>query len=130
MTTAAGKDDGPEYSPDGQYIYFNSERTGTMQIWRMKIDGSEQTQVTTDESIESWFPHISPDGKSMVFLTYDKGVSDHPENKDVALRLMDLATKNVRLLTKLFGGQGTINVSSWSPDSRYIAFVSYQLVPQ
>jgi TolB protein len=130
LTTAAGKDDGPEYSPDGQYIYFNSERTGTMQIWRMKTDGSEQTQVTTDESIESWFPHISPDGKSMVFLAYDKGVSDHPENKDVVLRLMDLATKNVRLLTKLFGGQGTINVSSWSPDSRYIAFVSYQLVPQ
>lgn len=130
LTTADGKDDGPEYSPDGQYIYFNSGRTGTMQIWRMKTDGSEQVQVTKDEGMESWFPHMSPDGKSMVFLTYDKGAGDHPENKDVALRLMDLPARTVKLLTKLFGGQGTINVSSWSPNSRYVAFVSYQLIPQ
>ncbi len=130
LTTAPGKDDGPEYSPDGRSIHFNSDRTGTMQIWRMMADGSEQEQITKDESLESWFPHPSPDGKSIVFLTYDKGVGDHPENKDVALRLMDLTTRHVRLLTKLFGGQGTINVSSWSPDGRYIAFVSYQLVPQ
>jgi dipeptidyl aminopeptidase/acylaminoacyl peptidase len=129
LTTADGKDDGPEYSPDGQYIYFNSERTGTMQIWRMKADGSEQEAITKDETMERWFPHISPDGKSMVFLTYEKGAGDHPENKDIALRLMDLTTRDVRLLAKLFGGQGTINVSSWSPDSRYLAFVSYQLVP-
>jgi hypothetical protein len=129
LTAADGKDDGPEYSPDGRYIYFNSERTGTMQIWRMKTDGSDQEQITKDEAMERWFPHVSPDGKSMVFLTYDKGAGDHPENKDVALRLMDLTTRNVQVLAKLFGGQGTINVSSWSPDSRYLAFVSYRLVP-
>ena len=129
LTTAAGKDDGPEYSPDGQYIYFNSERSGSMQIWRMKANGSGQEQITNDEW-ENWFPHVAPDGASMVFLTYEKGAGDHPENKDVSLRLMNLATGNVRVLTKLFGGQGTINVASWSPDSQYFAFVSYQIVPQ
>jgi Tol biopolymer transport system component len=100
-----------------------------MQIWRMKANGSGQEQITNDEW-ENWFPHVAPDGASMVFLTYEKGAGDHPENKDVSLRLMNLATGNVRVLTKLFGGQGTINVASWSPDSQYFAFVSYQIVPQ
>lgn len=128
LTTAKGLDDGPEYSPDGSYIYFNSERTGTMQIWRMRADGSQQEQVTSDE-FNNWFPHISPDGKWMVFLSYDTGVTGHPENKDVSLRLMSLSDKKVSVLAKLFGGQGTINVPSWSPDSKELAFVSYQLIP-
>ncbi|HEX3820859.1 MAG TPA: hypothetical protein VHW45_11020 [Candidatus Sulfotelmatobacter sp.] len=128
LTTAKGLDDGPEYSPDGNYIYFNSERTGHMQIWRMKPDGSEQEQVFSDE-LNNWFPHISPDGKWMVFLTYDSSVHGHPENKDVMLRLMSLADKKITVLAKLFGGQGTINVPSWSPDSKQVAFVSYMLVP-
>jgi TolB protein len=129
LTTDKGKDDGPEYSPDGQYIYFNSDRTGTMQIWRMKADGSSQEQITNDD-VENWFPHVSPSGQSMVFLTYEKGVGDHPENKDVMLRVMDLNKRTVDVLAKLFGGQGTINVSSWSPNSQYLAFVSYQIVPR
>jgi TolB protein len=129
LTMAKGLDDGPEYSPDGQYIYFNSERTGHMQIWRMKADGSEQQQVFSDEH-NNWFPHISPDGKYMVFLTYDKSVSGHPENKDVMLRVMTLADKKIKTIAQLFGGQGTINVPSWSPDSRSVAFVSYVLVPR
>lgn len=129
LTTHEGKDDGPEYSPDGQHIYFNSDRSGTMQIWRMRVDGSQQEQITSDDQ-ENWFPHVSPNGASIVFLTYAKGVGDHPENKDVALRVMDLTSRKVDVLAKLFGGQGTINVSSWSPDSQYLAFVSYQLVPQ
>src|SRR5205823_9104230 len=89
ITTAKGLDDGPEYSPDGQYIYFNSERTGHMQIWRMKPDGSEQEQVFSDD-YNNWFPHISPDGKWMVFLTYEADVTGHPEGKNVMLRLMSL----------------------------------------
>jgi TolB protein len=128
LTTAKGLDDGPEYSPDGNYIYFNSERTGHMQIWRMKPDGSEQEQVFSDE-LNNWFPHISPDGQWMVFLTYDASVTGHPENKDVMLRLMSLADKKITVLAKLFGGQGTINVPSWSPDSKRLAFVSYMLLP-
>ncbi len=132
LTTAKGLDDGPEYSPDGKYIYFNSERTGHMQIWRMKPDGSEQEQVFSDD-LNNWFPHISPDGKWMVFLTYGPDVTGHFENKDVMLRLMSLDPKEndkkITVLAKLFGGQGTINVPSWSPDSQQLAFVSYMLVP-
>jgi TolB protein len=128
LTTAKGLDDGPEYSPDGKYIYFNSERTGHMQIWRMKPDGSDQEQVFSDE-FNNWFPHISPDGQWMVFLTYSSEVTGHPENKDVMLRMMSLADKKMTVLAKLFGGQGTINVPSWSPDSKQLAFVSYMLLP-
>jgi Tol biopolymer transport system component len=138
LTTAKGLDDGPEYSPDGKYIYFNSERTGHMQIWRMRADGSEQEQVTIDDW-NNWFPHISPDGAWMVFLSYEPDVKGHPENKDVMLRIMSLSDgkmndekmneKKISVLAKLFGGQGTINVPSWSPDSREVAFMSYALVP-
>jgi TolB protein len=129
LTTAEGLDDGPEYSPDGKYIYFNSIRSGLMQIWRMKPDGSEQEQVTADDGYNNWFAHISPDGQRMVFITFEKDVSGHPQNKDVMLRMMTLANHKIIVLAKLFGGQGTMNVPSWSPDGRRLAFVSYLLVP-
>jgi TolB protein len=129
FTTAKGLDDGPEYSPEGKYIYFNSERTGMMQIWRMLADGTGQEQITSD-NFNNWFPHISPDGKWMVFLSYDQSVKGHPENKDVMLRIMPLeGDRKIEVLAKLFGGQGTINVPSWSPDSKQLAFVSYQMIP-
>jgi hypothetical protein len=128
LTTAQGLDDGPDYAPDASFLYFNSERTGQMQIWRMKPDGTAQEQITSDE-FNNWFPHPSPDGKWLVFLSYGKEVSGHPENKDVTLRLMSLPDKKITILAKLFGGQGTINVPSWSPDSKKLAFVSYQLLP-
>ena len=130
LTTAKGLDDGPEYSPDGKYIYFNSVRTGQMQIWRMRPDGSEQEQITFDD-YNNWFPHISPDGQWMVFLTFHKEVEGHPPDKDVMLRIMSLQDKDrkVSVLAKLFGGQGTLNVPSWSPDSKQLAFVSYEWLP-
>jgi TolB protein len=128
LTTAEGLDDGPDYSPDGKHIYFNSVRTGTMQIWRMKSDGSEQEQITSDQ-YNDWFPHPSPDGKWIVYITFgiDVPANAHPPNKDVMLRLMNLETREIQVMAKLFGGQGTINVPSWSPDSERIAFVSYRL---
>lgn len=126
LTSTEGLDDGPDYSPDGKYIYFNSTRTGVMQIWRMKTDGSDQEQITTDE-YNDWFAHPSPDGKWLVYVTFNTDVpaGDHPPNKDVMLRLMNIESKEVTVLAKIFGGQGTINVPSWSPDSQKVAFVSY-----
>jgi TolB protein len=126
LTTAPGLDDGPDYSPEGRFIYFNSERSGLMQIWRMRPDGSGQEPVTSDD-FNNWFPHPSPDGRWIVFLSYEKDVKGHPENQDVTLRLMPAAGGKPEVLAKLFGGQGTINVPSWSPDSKQVAFVSYQL---
>ena len=128
LTNAEGLDDGPDYSPDGRYIYFNSERTGAMKIWRMDSDGTNQIQMTNDDQYADWFPHPSGDGKQIVFLSYSKDVKGHPPNKDVALRIMPSSGDKPRVLTRLFGGQGTINVLSWSPDNKYIAFVSYRLV--
>jgi Tol biopolymer transport system component len=128
LTDAEGLDDGPDYTPDGQFIYFNSERTGLMKIWRMRSDGAHQEQVTTDTDYADWFPHPSPDGKMLVFLSFDKSVKGHPADKDVVLRIMPLAGGKPKILATLFGGQGTINVPSWSPDSKSLAFVSYRLV--
>jgi TolB protein len=128
LTDAPGLDDGPEYSPDGKYIYFNSVRTGQMKIWRMNPDGSHQTQITPNDEYADWFAHPSPDGKWLLFVSYDKSVEGHPQNKDVVLRIMPVSGSQPKILAYLFGGQGTINVPSWSPNSKKAAFVSYRLV--
>jgi Tol biopolymer transport system component len=128
LTTEKGLDDGPDYSADGTHIYFNSERTGTMKIWRMDKDGKNPEQVTSGVDFADWFPHPSPDGKWLVFLSYDKTVTGHPADKDVVLRIMPSGGGTPRVLATLFGGQGTINVPSWSPDSKQVAFVSYRMV--
>jgi TolB protein len=128
LTAAPGLDDGPDFSPDGQYIYFNSIRSGQMKIWRMRADGSEQIQFTPDDEYGDWFAHPSPDGKWLVFLSYDKSVEGHPANKDVVLRIMPAEGGELSILARFFGGQGTINVPSWSADSKHLAFVSYRMV--
>ncbi len=129
LTDAEGLDDGPEYSPDGKTIWFNSVRTGLMQVWKMDADGANQTQMTFDEDLNSWFPHISPDGKKVVYIAYHKGdllPGEHLADKDVLLRMISADGGEPKTLAELFGGQGTINVNSWSPDSKKIAFVSYK----
>ncbi|MEO6330071.1 MAG: biopolymer transporter TolR [Ginsengibacter sp.] len=126
LTDEKGLDDGPEYSPDGQYIYFNSVRSGLMQIWRMKPDGSDQEQVTTDD-YNNWFAHISPDGKGMVFLSFLKEEvvpGMHPPYKHVYIRYLPIKGGTPKVLTYIYGGQGSINTPSWSPDSKRVAFVS------
>jgi len=127
LTTCPGLDDGPDYAPDGRFIYYNAICSGTMEIWRMRPDGSGAEQLTRDV-YSNWFPHPSPDGRWVVFLTYleDQGAA-HPFGKQVKLRLLDVRDGSVRDLTApFFGGQGTINVPSWSPDSRHVAFVAYE----
>lgn len=131
LTDLTMPNDGPEYSPDGRWIYFNSElaasRPGHAQIFRMNAaDGSGLEQLTFDSYV-NWFPHLSPDGSSVVLLSYPQGTMGHPADKDVLLRLMAPEGGEVRTLASFFGGQGTINVNSWAPDSRRLAYVAYPL---
>ena len=126
LTNVNGLDDGPEYSPDGKYIYFNSVRSGLMQLWRMKPDGSDPEQLTNDD-YNNWFAHVSPDGKWIVCITFLKDEvkpDDHPFYKHVYLRMMPASGGPLKVIAYLYGGQGTINTPSWSPDSKKIAFVS------
>jgi len=125
LTNTPTLDDSPEFSPDGKWIYFNSVRTGTMKLWRMKPDGNNQEQVTFDE-YNDWFPHFSPDGKWIVFLSFPKETNptDHPWYQKIYLRLMPASGGIPKNIAYVYGGQGTINVPSWSPDSKRIAFVS------
>ncbi|WP_296618741.1 transporter [Marivirga sp.] len=125
LTSADGLDDGPDYSHDGKYIYYNSFQSGKMEIWRMNADGSNHMQLT-DDKYSNWFPHPSPEGNGFVYLAYleDQG-SNHPAMKKVALRYYNLEDKSIRTLCEFTGGQGTINVPSWSPSGDKFAFVSY-----
>ncbi|HTT91433.1 MAG TPA: hypothetical protein VMF65_17890 [Acidimicrobiales bacterium] len=128
LTRSDKPNDGPEYSPDGDWIYFNSEMAssvpGHAQLFKMRADGSEVTQLTHDDKV-NWFPHVSPDGKMVVYMSYELGTRGHPANKTVELLCMPPEGGKSEQLLRLFGGQGTINVNSWAPDSRRFAFVEY-----
>jgi hypothetical protein len=140
LTSKGGYDDGPEYTPDGKWIYFNSNRSGGWDIWRMPPDGAgsgdaKAEQITNDE-LEDWFPHISPNGKSMLVFSFPKGTAGHNDKMEgVVLRIAPTpgrkpAPVRFEVLTTFFGGQGTINVNSWSPDSKKFAYVVYEPLPR
>ena len=133
LTDAPGLDDGPEYSPDGKHIWFNSVRTGRMQVWKMRANGKQQTQMTFDEDMNSWFPHISPDNQKVVYIAYhdyEVAPDSHIADLNVQLRLIPAAGGKPETLVEFFGGQGSINVNSWSPDSKQFAYVSYRLTDE
>lgn len=128
LTDVPGLDDGPEFTPDGKRIWFCSVRSGLMQLWSMNPDGTDQKRML-DEEANCWFPHVSPDGKSVSYLTYRKGdvdPSDHPANREVCIKVMPIGGGESKTLVELFGGQGTMNVNSWSPDSKKIAYVHFE----
>jgi len=141
LTSSPVADDGPDYSPDGEWIYINSNRSGTWDIWRFPPDGagpgdSKAERITSDD-LEDWFPHPSPNGKWLVFLSFPKGTPGHNVKTNVQLRMIAMppaaaghgATGSIQSLAQIFGGQGTINVNSWAPDSKKFAFVSYEVLP-
>lgn len=130
LTFTEGLSDGPEYSADGKHIWYNSTKSGLMQIWRMDADGNNQQRITDDDR-NNWFAHVSPDNKSVAYISYKNGdvaPGDHPANKNVEIHLMNYDGSDNRVVIELFGGQGTFNVNSWSPDSKKFAFVNYELI--
>ena len=138
LTSHKGYDDGPDYSPDGKWIYFNSDRAGGWDVWRMPADGAgpndSLAERVTNDAHEDWFPHPSPNGKRLLFLSFPPGTENHNGKMEIELRMMAMPGKKLKpakieTLTKFFGGQGTINVNSWAPDSRRFAFVIYEVLP-
>jgi len=146
LTSSPGFDDGPDYSPDGKWIYINTDRSGGWDIWRFPAEGTgpndAKAERVTGDAGEDWFPHPSPDGKRLVFLTFPAGTKTHDFKTAVQLRMIPLPASNapaqlprnndddaIAVLAQFFGGQGSINVNSWSPDSKKFAFVSYELLP-
>lgn len=124
LTKGGGHKDGPDYTPNGEWIWFNSDRGGSMDLWRMRTDGSDLEQMTRDDDV-NWFPHPSPDGKHVLYLAYEKGTEGHPRDRNVTLKLMPCEGGEPRTLKALFGGQGTINVPCWAPDSKRFAYMRY-----
>lgn len=121
--------DGPDYTPDAQWLWFNGEKGGSVQLWRVRSSGLDLQQMTDDERV-NWFPHPSPDGQHVLYLAYENGVQGHPRHHEVQLRLLPAAGGKPRVLLALFGGQGSLNVPCWAPDSRQFAFVRYSRPPE
>lgn len=124
LTDGGGHYDGPDYTPDGEWIWFNSDRGGAMQLWRVRPDGSGMARMSDDERV-NWFPHPSPDGAAVLYLAYQPGTQGHPADREVELRVMNPQGGDIRTAASLFGGQGSINVPCWAPDSTAFAYVRY-----
>jgi len=129
LTSGSGISDDPDYSADGKWIYFNSDRGGSMQIWKMKPDGGGAEQVTNDE-YGNWTPHPSPDGQSVLILSYPKGVKGHPTNTDISFRILNVADGKLRALVEVVGGAGSDNTPNWAPDGKHFGFVSFEAEPE
>ena len=127
VTPGGGHHDGPDYTPDGQWIWFNSDVGGSMDLWRIHPDGTGRERMTDDDRV-NWFPHPSPCGQHVLYLSYEPGTEFHPRDRQVQLRLIPAGSGSPRVLVELFGGQGTINVPCWAPDASRFAFMRYRPV--
>ncbi|MDF0601738.1 hypothetical protein P1J78_13415 [Psychromarinibacter sp. C21-152] len=126
LTDGPGHRDGPDYTPDGQWIWFNSDHHGGLpELWRMRPDGTGLERMTEDGFV-NWFPHPAPDGRHVLYLAYGAHVTGHPRGEEVALRLMPAGGGAPRTLAAIHGGQGTINVPCWAPDGKRFAYVRYR----
>lgn len=138
LTFNVHQDDGPDYSPDGKWIYINSNRSGKEAIWRFPADGAgpddHKAEMVVNDGLEDWFPHISPDGKKMVYIGYPAGTATHdPRTVHIEIKLVAIGHGKVatsqKTLVQGIGGQGTMNVNSWAPDSMRFAYVTYEALP-
>lgn len=139
LTSNPHQDDGPDYSPDGRWIYINSDRSGKQAIWRFPADGAgpndAKAELVVNDTLEDWFPHIAPDGQKMVYIGYPAGTPTHnPRNVSIEIKLVTIeadkpVTISAKTLIQATGGQGTMNVNSWAPDSLRFAYVTYEPIP-
>jgi Tol biopolymer transport system component len=105
-------DSGPQFSPDGSKIAFESTRSGHYEVWICRSDGSGLVQLTHFDSV-SGTPRWSPDGRQIVFDSLNAG------NVDVFV--VDSHGGPPRRLTP----EPSIEaVPSWSRDGRWIYFTS------
>ncbi|WP_036346691.1 PD40 domain-containing protein [Micromonospora sp. CNB394] len=126
LTTGPGHSDGCEYSPDGEWIYFNTELfDGHAQIARMRPDGGGLERLTFDDNV-NWFPHLSPDGRWAAYLAFAPGTEGHPSNVRVEVRVVPVNDwSSAVTVARVLGGQGTLNSPGWAPDSSAFAYVAY-----
>jgi len=131
LTRDEHPDDGVSFA--GDVLVWNSERftPGTAQLVALWPGATDPVRITNDDRV-NWFPHVSPDGAHLLYLSYEPGVQGHPADHRVELRLLPgslvrgarIAVQPETLVT-LEGGQGTVNVPPWSPDSRWFAYCDY-----
>ncbi|KUM34453.1 hypothetical protein [Arthrobacter sp. EpRS71] len=131
VDVGSGHRDGPEYSPDGKWLYLNTESftkaPGHAQLARVQVDGSGFERLLESDTVD-WFPHLSPDGRYATYIQFPSGTEGHPADLPVDVVLVSTEDWTTPLHTwPLFGGQGTLNVNSWSPDSVRFAFVAYPI---
>ncbi len=125
-----------EFSPDGAFVYFASERAGKKNVFRIAVDGGEAEKLTDWKGSLGDY-HLSPDGKWIAFtaaperpeldtakrLKTDFRVVDE-DQPDQALYVMFVAedSNGQRPAKKLVSGPFSVGSFNWSYDSRTIAY--------